>query len=108
MNKQPLRSLRERALQLLRQLRTVYRVLRHPCAPWTARLVAAITVGYVVSPIQLIPSFIPVVGQLDDAAVLWAGTWLIRRVSPQVWEMCEGNPSVPHRPEGMGRVELAV
>ena len=73
---------RERAVRLALQWRTAYRVLKHPRTPWTARLVAALATGYVISPVQLIPSFIPVIGQLDDAAVLWAGTKLIRRLTP--------------------------
>ena len=39
--------------------------------PWYARLVAACTVGYLFSPIQFIPSFIPVIGFSDDLLVVF-------------------------------------
>jgi uncharacterized membrane protein YkvA (DUF1232 family) len=65
-------------------------MMRHPDCPASARAVAACTLGYLFSPIQLIPTFIPVIGQLDDIAVLLLGLGLIRRVTPaQVIEECE-------------------
>ncbi len=63
------RDSKGQARLLLRQVGLIYRVLRHPCTPWNARLAAGLAMGYVVSPVQLIPSFIPVIGQLDDFAV---------------------------------------
>jgi uncharacterized membrane protein YkvA (DUF1232 family) len=45
-------------------------LLRHPAVPWHAKVVAACSVGYLLSPIQFIPTFIPVIGQLDDLAAL--------------------------------------
>ena len=50
--------------------------------PWHARLVAACTAGYLFSPIQLIPSFIPVIGFLDDLLVLFVGVKLVQRITP--------------------------
>ena len=50
--------------------------------PWYARLVAACTAGYLFSPIQLIPSFIPLIGFLDDLLVLFAGVKLLQRITP--------------------------
>jgi len=50
--------------------------------PWFARLVAAVTAGYVLSPVQLIPSFIPVIGLLDDVLVLYLGVKLLQRITP--------------------------
>ena len=67
---------------LLRQARVMTLILKHPAVPWPAKLVAGCTVGYILSPIQLIPSFIPVIGQLDDLAVLLAGAKLLRVVAP--------------------------
>jgi len=66
-------------------------ILRHPNVPWSARLVAACALGYILSPIQLIPSFIPVIGQLDDLAVLLAGAKVVRVLVPSpVLVECEG------------------
>ena len=46
------------------------------------RVIAACTLGYLFSPVQLIPSFIPVIGLLDDVAVVWLGFKLIQRFAP--------------------------
>jgi uncharacterized membrane protein YkvA (DUF1232 family) len=49
---------------------------------WYAKLVAACMAGYLFSPIQLIPSYIPVIGFLDDFLVLFVGTKLLQRIIP--------------------------
>jgi uncharacterized membrane protein YkvA (DUF1232 family) len=49
---------------------------------WYARLVAACTAGYLLSPIQLIPSFIPGIGFIDDLLVLFLGVKLLQRITP--------------------------
>lgn len=46
------------------------------------RLVALIVAGYALSPIDLIPDFIPVIGLLDDAVLIPIGLWLLRRMVP--------------------------
>ncbi|MGH9480676.1 MAG: YkvA family protein [Terriglobales bacterium] len=73
---------RERAGALVCEARVVWRILKHRRTPWHARLVAAGTVGYMASPVQLIPNYIPVIGPVDDVAVLTVGTWLLRRMVP--------------------------
>jgi uncharacterized membrane protein YkvA (DUF1232 family) len=50
--------------------------------PWYAKLVVAGTAAYLLSPIQLIPSFIPVIGFLDDLLVLVVGVKLLRKIIP--------------------------
>jgi uncharacterized membrane protein YkvA (DUF1232 family) len=57
-------------------------LLRSSKVPWPAKVVASCSIAYVFSPIQLIPSFIPVIGQLDDVAVLFVGTKLISKLTP--------------------------
>jgi uncharacterized membrane protein YkvA (DUF1232 family) len=59
------------------------RIVKHPAAPWSARIIAGCAVAYVLSPIQLIPTFIPVVGQLDDALVIYLCVRLIQSVTPE-------------------------
>jgi uncharacterized membrane protein YkvA (DUF1232 family) len=66
----------------VRETRILILILKHPAVPWSAKLVAACSVGYLLSPIQVIPSFIPVIGQLDDLSVLFIGMKLIRRLTP--------------------------
>lgn len=59
-----------------------YLVFKHPRTPWYAKLVAACSAGYLFSPIQLIPSFIPVIGFADDFLVLFLGAKLLYRITP--------------------------
>jgi uncharacterized membrane protein YkvA (DUF1232 family) len=73
---------RSRVRKPLVDVCTVYLVLKHAKAPIAAKGVAAVTVGYMLSPIQLIPSFIPVIGWMDDLAVLWLGTKMLRTLTP--------------------------
>jgi uncharacterized membrane protein YkvA (DUF1232 family) len=80
---------RQRGQSFQREVRVVCLILKDSRTPWYARAVAACTVGYLFSPVQLIPSFIPVIGLLDDFAVLWAGFALIRHLAPnQVLSDC--------------------
>ena len=75
---------------LLRQTRVITLLLRHPAVPWNAKLVAGCTLAYLLSPIQVIPTFIPIIGQLDDLAVLIGGMKLIRLLTPKsVLAECE-------------------
>jgi uncharacterized membrane protein YkvA (DUF1232 family) len=59
-----------------------YLVFKHPQTRWYAKLVAACSAGYLFSPIQLIPSFIPVIGFADDLLVLFLGAKLLYRITP--------------------------
>lgn len=55
---------------------------RDPRMPWPAKLVAALVVAYAVSPIDLIPDFIPVLGYLDDLIILPLGILLAVQMIP--------------------------
>jgi uncharacterized membrane protein YkvA (DUF1232 family) len=59
-----------------------YLVFKHPRTRWYAKFVAACSAGYLFSPIQLIPSFIPVIGFMDDVLVLFLGAKLLYRITP--------------------------
>jgi len=69
--------------RLRKEAHVFYLVLKHPRTRWYSRLVAACTVGYVVSPIQLIPNFIPVIGSMDDVLVLYVGMKLLQKITPR-------------------------
>jgi len=75
-------TLKERAKQLKRDIPAVFLALKHRETPWTAKLVAAATVAYALSPIDLIPDFIPVLGYLDDLIILPALVALTVRLIP--------------------------
>nr|WP_295374725.1 YkvA family protein [uncultured Sphingosinicella sp.] len=55
---------------------------RDPRTPWYARLLGLAITAYALSPIDLIPDFIPVLGLLDDALLIPAGIWLFVRLLP--------------------------
>lgn len=65
-----------------RDLYAVYLACRDPRTPWYARWLAAMVVGYALSPIDLIPDFVPVLGYLDDVIVVSAGLMLVIRLLP--------------------------
>lgn len=56
--------------------------VRDPRTPWAARILGAAIVAYAVSPIDLIPDFIPILGYLDDLLLLPLGLLLVRRLIP--------------------------
>lgn len=56
---------------------------RDPRTPWPAKLLAAVVVAYALSPIDLIPDFIPVLGYLDDLVLIPLGIWLVLRLIPE-------------------------
>lgn len=55
----------------LKQEFEVYRlVLKHPKTPWPAKLFLGLAIGYLLMPFDLIPDFIPILGQLDDVIII--------------------------------------
>lgn len=82
-------TLKERAKKLKSDIPVVFLSLRHPDTPWYAKALAAITVVYALSPVDLIPDFIPVLGYLDDVILLPALVVLTLRCIPKdVIETC--------------------
>ena len=75
-------SLREWARRLKREALTAYYAARHPGTPWLVRLLALAVAAYALSPIDLIPDFIPVLGYLDDLMLVPLGLWLVVRLVP--------------------------
>lgn len=61
---------------------TLWFALKHPRTPWWVKAMAAFVVAYALSPIDLIPDFIPVLGYLDDAILLPGLIWLAVRMLP--------------------------
>ena len=65
-----------------RDVVTVYYAARDPRTPWAARLLALLVAAYALSPIDLIPDFIPVLGYLDDVLLVPLGLLLVMRLLP--------------------------
>ncbi len=61
---------------------TLWFALKHPLTPWHARALAAVLTAYALSPIDLIPDFIPILGYLDDLIIVPVGVWLLLRMVP--------------------------
>ena len=56
--------------QLKREFAVYRLVLKHPQTPWIAKLFLGLAIGYLLLPFDLIPDFIPVIGQLDDVVII--------------------------------------
>ncbi|RBA23045.1 uncharacterized protein DUF1232 [Herminiimonas fonticola] len=62
---------------------------KHPDTPLLAKIVCVVAVLYALSPIDLVPDFIPILGYVDDALLLPAMIWLaVRLLPPQVLVLC--------------------
>jgi len=84
-----LESWKQRARQLTAQTYALFLAYRHPKTPWYAKVFAALVVGYVFSPIDPIPDFIPGVGLLDEIVVVPIGVWIASRMIPsEIFEEC--------------------
>jgi uncharacterized membrane protein YkvA (DUF1232 family) len=70
------------AKALKRDVMTLWFALRHPQTPWYVRGFAGVLTAYALSPIDLIPDFIPILGYLDDLIIVPAGVWLLLRMVP--------------------------
>lgn len=77
--KEPRRSRLDR---LRREVRVVGWACRDPRVPWYAKALAGVVVAYALSPIDLIPDFIPVLGYLDDVILVPLGVTLVLRLIP--------------------------
>ena len=63
-------SLKLRVRQLKQDIPALFLALKKRETPWYAKALAALTVGYALSPIDLIPDFIPILGYVDDLIIL--------------------------------------
>lgn len=77
-----LATLRRHARQLKADTLALYLAARHPETPWYAKLLVAAIVAYALSPIDLIPDFIPVLGYVDDLLLLPLAIALAIRLVP--------------------------
>ena len=82
-------KLKERADKLKSDVPAVFLALKDQRTPVFARILAGITIAYALSPIDLIPDFVPVLGYLDDVIVLPALIALTVKLIPKdVWRTC--------------------
>mgnify|MGYP000952634681 CR=1 FL=1 len=81
--------LKQWARKLKNEVIAMYFVWKHPKTPLYAKVCAAVIVGYALSPIDLIPDFVPVLGYLDEVILLPLGIALVIRIIPaNILEAC--------------------
>ncbi len=94
-------KLKRWAKQVKRDGVTLWFAGRHPGTPWYAKALGVFVVAYALSPIDLIPDFIPVLGYLDDVLLLPGLIWLaIRLLPPEVLTDCRGQADAWMKTQG--------
>ena len=78
-----LSSIKAWARNLNRDGHAIYLASRDPRVPWYAKALAIAVAGYALSPIDLIPDFIPIIGYFDELIILPLGIWLVVSLIPQ-------------------------
>ena len=74
--------LSEKIKKLRAEIVVLYYSLRDRRTPWYAKALIAVIVAYALSPIDLIPDFIPILGYLDDLIIIPAGIYLTIKLVP--------------------------
>jgi uncharacterized membrane protein YkvA (DUF1232 family) len=89
-----IQSLKLRAKLLKDNLVILYLAFKHENTPWYAKLLIGLVVSYALSPVDLIPDFIPILGYLDDLILIPAGIALaIKLIPDDVISECKQNKS---------------
>jgi uncharacterized membrane protein YkvA (DUF1232 family) len=68
---------------LRREVHAIWLAAHSPHVPWYAKVLAIAVAGYALSPLDLIPDFIPVLGVVDDLILVPLGIWLVRSMIPE-------------------------
>jgi uncharacterized membrane protein YkvA (DUF1232 family) len=102
-------QLKARAHTLKKEVFAVYLVAKDPRTPWYAKGLILLIVAYALSPIDLIPDFVPVLGYLDDLILIPGGIWLaIRMVPPEVLEEARSAAAAGGVDRSAGRFGLVI
>jgi uncharacterized membrane protein YkvA (DUF1232 family) len=97
--------------RLATRLLALWKLLRHRDTPRAPKLIALLVLAYALSPIDLIPDFIPVLGQLDDLILVPMGIALaVRLTPPHLWQarLAEAEASTDQLPRVWWGVALIV
>jgi uncharacterized membrane protein YkvA (DUF1232 family) len=79
----PKESWKEKVKRLKMEVYALCLAIKDPRVPWYAKLLMALIIGYAISPIDLIPDFIPIIGQIDDLIIVPAGIALVIKMIPK-------------------------
>jgi len=86
----PASFLKKRVDQLKKNTYALYLAYKDPRVPLYAKIFIVAVVGYVVSPLDLIPEFFPVIGYFDDLIILSAGIYFtVKMIPDDVWDDCK-------------------
>jgi uncharacterized membrane protein YkvA (DUF1232 family) len=86
---------KKRAKNLNSQLYALYLAYRDPRVPWYAKAFGAMVLAYALSPVDLIPDFIPVLGYLDDIVLIPLGIMLaVKMIPKEIMEGCRRSAEV--------------
>jgi uncharacterized membrane protein YkvA (DUF1232 family) len=103
-------KLKDWARAIKRDVHALYLASRDPRVPWYAKALVVIIAGYALSPIDLIPDFIPIIGYLDDVILVPLGILLVvRLIPPDI--MAEHRASAlasQHRPVSRGATTVII
>lgn len=87
-------NIKDKANQLMEKISTIFIILKRKDTPIIVKILAGITIAYALSPIDLIPDFIPVLGYLDDIILLPALIALTFKLIPKnILDECEKEAS---------------
>lgn len=93
-------SLKDKARTIIKSIPILIMSTRIKENPWYAKLMAYITIGYALSPIDLIPDFIPVLGYLDDIILLpLMITFTIKLIPKVIYDYCLEEMSGYNKPK---------
>jgi uncharacterized membrane protein YkvA (DUF1232 family) len=104
-----LERFKDRARKLKAETLSLYLAARHPETPWYAKLFVAGIVAYALSPIDLIPDFVPVLGYLDDLVLIPLGIAIAVKLIPSaVLAECRARAQVMQNGKPVSRVAAGV
>ncbi len=107
--KNMLAKLKSRARSLKAETYAIYIAARDPRTPWFAKILILSVVAYALSPIDLIPDFIPVLGYLDDLVIVPAGLALaLRMIPPEVMQQARVSALNPAPSRTVGIVGAGI
>jgi len=104
-----LNQLKARARALKNEAFAVYLAAKDPRTPWYAKALIFFVAAHTLSPIDLIPDFIPILGYLDDLIITPGGLWLaVRMIPPEVLEEARATVATQGVDGRVGYVGMAI
>lgn len=102
--------LRSWARLVKRDVLALYLAARDPRVPWHAKALAMIVAAYAISPIDLIPDVVPVLGYLDDLVILPLGIYLVVKLIPAdiLEELRQRAAAIDRRPVSIAAAAVIV